>query len=90
MALVFELISKIVSLEMLENISTKRKIVYLSPKMVSLVNDGTRTILITLEEMHHLHPNYEQTISVLIMMENPLGATPPIPINDMMSVTSRE
>ena len=75
---------------MLENINTKKANVYPLPKTVSLANGGTRTILITLAVMHHLHQNYAQIISVLIMMENPLGAIPPIPSNDMIFVTSRE
>ena len=75
---------------MLVNICTKKVIVYLLQKMVSLVNDGMKTILITLAEMLHLHQNYVQIISAQIMTESLLGATPPIQINDMMSVTSRE
>ena len=81
---------KIVSLEMLANISTRKAIVYLSPKTALLVNDGMKTIHITLVEMHHLHQNYVQIISAQIMTESLLGATPPIRINDMMSVMSRE
>ena len=87
---VIEPVWKIVSLETSENINTKKANVYPLPKTVSLANGGTRTILITLAVMHHLHQNYAQIISVLIMMENPLGATPPIPSNDMICVTSRE
>ena len=87
---VIEPVWKIVSLGTSENINTKKANVYPLPKTVSLANGGTRTILITLAVMHHLHQNYAQIISVLIMMENPLGAIPPIPSNDMIFVTSRE
>ena len=75
---------------MLVNTSTKKAIVCPSPKTVLLVNDGMKTIHITLVEMHHLHRNYVQIISAQIMMESLLGATPPIRINDMMSAMSRE
>ena len=75
---------------MLANISTRKAIVYLSPKTALLVNDGMKTIHITLVEMHHLLQNYVQIISARIMTESLLGATPPIRINDMMSVMSRE
>ena len=75
---------------MLANISTKKAIVYLSPKTALLVNDGMKTIHITLVEMHHLLQNYVQIISALTMMARLLGAIPPILSNDMIIVTSRE
>ena len=65
-------------------------LLFVSPKTALLVNDGMKTIHITLVEMHHLHQNYVQIISAQIMTESLLGATPPIRINDMMSVMSRE
>ena len=74
----------------MENTSTKKANVYPLLKTVSLVNDGTRTILITLAVMHHLHQNYVQIISALTMMARLLGAIPPILSNDMIIVTSRE